>query len=169
MMPHQDHRRHASAPLGVALVTVSDTRAAADDESGSLARRLLEEAGHRVRESRILKDEPEAVRAAVAELAERPDIRAIVVNGGTGISRRDRTFEAVASILERRLDGFGEIFRSLSYDEIGSAAMLSRAVAGIVGDTVVFSIPGSPAAVSLAVQRLIIPELEHIIAELDKH
>ena len=154
--------------VGVAIITVSDSRTPADDASGQLARELLERAGHEVRDYRILKDEPEQVRAAVEELARRQDLRAIVLNGGTGISRRDRTYEAVASLLDRRLDGFGELFRALSYQEIGSAAMLSRAAAGIRGDKVIFSIPGSTPAVRLALERLILPELGHILAELDK-
>ena len=167
-MSDQDHRRGAPRSVGVAIITVSDTRTKADDASGQLARELLERAGHEVRDYQILKDEPEQVRAAVEELSNRQDLRAIVLNGGTGISRRDRTYEAVASLLDRRLDGFGELFRALSYQEIGSAAILSRAVAGIRGDKVIFSIPGSTPAVSLALERLILPELGHILAELDK-
>jgi len=167
-MSREEHHRKAPASVGVAIVTVSDTRTSADDTSGRLARELLEKAGHTVREALILKDEPDAVRDAVRALAARPDVRAIVLNGGTGISKRDRTYEAVASLLERRLDGFGELFRALSYQEIGSAAMLSRAVAGLVGDTVVFSVPGSTAAVRLALERLVLPELGHIAGEIDK-
>jgi len=167
-MSREDHHRRAPASVGVAILTVSDTRTAADDESGRLARELVERAGHAVKDMRILKDEPDQVREAVRELAGRPDVRAVIVNGGTGISRRDRTFEAVASLLERRLDGFGEIFRALSYQEIGSAAMLSRAVAGLVGDTVVFSVPGSTPAVRLALERLVLPELGHVVGEIDK-
>jgi len=167
-MSREEHHRKAPASVGVAIVTVSDTRTSADDTSGRLARELLEKAGHTVREALILKDEPDAVRDAVRVLAARPDVRAIILNGGTGISKRDRTYEAVASLLERRLDGFGELFRALSYQEIGSAAMLSRAVAGLVGDTVVFSVPGSTAAVRLALERLVLPELGHIAGEIDK-
>ena len=167
-MSREEHHRKAPSSVGVAIVTVSDTRTSADDTSGRLARELLEKAGHTVREALILKDEPDAVRDAVRALAARPDVRAIVLNGGTGISKRDRTYEAVASLLERRLDGFGELFRALSYQEIGSAAMLSRAVAGLVGDTVVFSVPGSTAAVRLALERLVLPELGHIAGEIDK-
>jgi molybdenum cofactor biosynthesis protein B len=167
-MSREEHQRKAPASVGVAIVTVSDTRTAADDASGRLARELVLTAGHVIKDVRILKDEPDQVRDAVRELAARPDVRAIILNGGTGVSSRDRTYEAVASLLERRLDGFGELFRALSYQEIGSAAMLSRAVAGLVGDTVVFSTPGSTAAVRLALERLILPELGHIVAEIDK-
>lgn len=168
-MSRHDHHRKAPAPIGVAIVTVSDTRTEADDESGRLARELVEAAGHTVRDTRILKDEPDRVREAVRELAARHDVRVVILSGGTGISRRDRTFEAVSGLLERRLDGFGEIFRALSHQEIGSAAMLSRAVAGLVGDTVVFSVPGSTAAVRLALERLVLPELDHIVGEIDKN
>jgi molybdenum cofactor biosynthesis protein B len=167
-MSREEHHRKAPASVGVAIITVSDTRTAQDDTSGRLARELVEKAGHSVRDVRILEDEPRQVAGAVRELAARPDVRAVILNGGTGISRRDRTYEAVASLLERRLDGFGELFRALSYQEIGSAAMLSRAVAGIVGDTVVFSLPGSTGAVRLALERLVLPELGHIAGEIDK-
>jgi len=167
-MGHEEHRRRAPASVGVAVITVSDTRGEAEDASGALARELIAKAGHEVRDYRILPDEPALVAAAVRELAVRPGIRAIVLNGGTGIARRDRTYEAVTSLLERRLDGFGELFRSLSYREIGPAAMLSRAVGGVVGPVAVFALPGSTAAVRLGLEELILPELGHLIAELDK-
>jgi molybdenum cofactor biosynthesis protein B len=167
-MGHQEHRSAAPAKIGAAILTISDTRTEADDRSGALARELLQGAGHEVCEYRIVRDEPAEVRAAVEALARRHDVRAILLNGGTGISRRDRTYEAVASVLERRLDGFGELFRALSYQDIGSAAMLSRAVAGIIGGKVLFSVPGSPAAVRLALERLILPELGHLVSELDR-
>ena len=167
-MSHQEHRERAPASVGVALVTVSDTRTEADDASGALMRRLLEGAGHGVRDYRIVRDEPDLVTASLRELASRADIRAILLSGGTGISRRDRTYEAVSSLLDRRLDGFGELFRALSYQEIGSAALLSRAVGGILGDKAVFSLPGSSAAVRLGLEKLILPELGHLVAELDK-
>ena len=152
----------------MALVTVSDTRTEADDASGALMRRLVEGAGHRVEDYRIVRDEPDLVAASLRELAARADIRAILLSGGTGISRRDRTFEAVSSLLDRRLDGFGELFRALSYQDIGSAALLSRAVGGILGDKALFSLPGSAAAVRLGLEKLILPELGHLVAEMDK-
>jgi molybdopterin adenylyltransferase len=117
---------------------------------------------------RLVRDEPDEVRAALAAAAD-AGAEAVVVNGGTGISGRDRTYEAVAGLLEKRLDGFGEIFRWLSFQEIGSAAMLSRAVAGTWRGRVVFSVPGSTAAVRLAWERLIAPELGHVVFELGKH
>jgi len=167
-MSHHDHKKHAPAPIGVALITISDTRTMADDGSGAIAKELIEGAGHAVREYRILKDDQQAVRTAVLELASREDLRAVILNGGTGISKRDRTYEAVASLLEKRLDGFGELFRVLSFQEIGSAAMLTRAVGGILRDKVVFCLPGSSAGVRLALEKLILPELAHIVGEIDK-
>lgn len=167
-MSHRDHHARVAQPFGVAVITVSDTRTAETDTSGSMALRLLEDAGHEVRDYRILKDEPEQIRGAVDELASRPNIRAIILTGGTGISPRDRTYESLVNLFDRRLDGFGEIFRSISYEEIGPLAILSRAIAGIRGNTVIFSVPGTPAAVTLAIQRLILPALQHTIAEMDK-
>jgi molybdenum cofactor biosynthesis protein B len=129
-------------------------------------RRLLEEAGHRVFEQRILRDEPAEVRAAVEHWLRAPGCDGVLVSGGTGISPRDRTYEAVEALIEQTLDGFGELFRQLSFGEIGSAAMLSRAVGGVARGRVVFAMPGSTAAVTLAMSRLILPELGHLLAEL---
>jgi len=163
-----EHRRGAPRSVNCAIVTVSDTRSPETDESGRLTRELLEAAGHRVRHSAIVPDEPELVAEELMSLLLRDDVEAVLVNGGTGISPRDRTHEAIAGLLDRRLDGFGELFRSLSFQEIGAAAMLSRAVAGMARGRVLFSMPGSPAAVRLALDRLIIPELAHIVGESRK-
>ena len=149
------------------MLTASDTRTPDDDEGGDLLRRLLTEAGHPVRLYRVVPDEPAAIRAAIAEAEADVGVRVVLISGGTGIAPRDRTFETVAGLLERPLPGFGELFRMLSHREVGSAAMLSRAVAGIRGRRVLFSIPGAPAAVRLAVRELILPELGHLIAQLD--
>jgi molybdenum cofactor biosynthesis protein B len=163
------HRRQAAAVGGLplAVVTVSDTRTPETDASGPTIRRLAEAAGHRVIDQRIVPDEVTAVRAALAELLG-GGARVILFNGGTGISRRDRTYDVVSAALEKPLPGFGELFRLLSFHEIGAAAMLSRAVAGIIGDVVVFSLPGSPDAVRLAMERLILPELAHLVWELER-
>jgi molybdenum cofactor biosynthesis protein B len=142
---------------------VSDTRTPQTDTSGALARDLLVQAGHRVVAQTILPDEPERVRAHVQALIEDPAIEAVVVNGGTGIAPRDTTYEAIAGLLEKRLDGFGELFRMLSYEQIGAAAMLSRAIAGVARGTVVASVPGSTAAVELALAKLLVPELGHVV------
>jgi len=152
----------------VGLLTVSDTRSPANDRSGQVARELIERGGHRVVEYRILPDEPAAIRAGVVEWLQRDDCDAVIVSGGTGIARRDRTYEALAGLLEQRLDGFGELFRMLSFEQVGSAAMLSRAVAGIARGKPLFALPGSPSAVELALARLILPELGHLLAELRK-
>ncbi len=167
-MGHDEHRRHAPASVALALLTISDTRTAATDASGDLAERLLTHAGHRIVTRGWVADDPERVEAWVRDALTRGDCDAVLTSGGTGISPRDRTYEALAGILERRLDGFGELFRSLSYVEIGSAAMLSRAIGGIRAGRVVFCVPGSPNAVQLALEKLILPELGHLVAELRK-
>jgi molybdenum cofactor biosynthesis protein B len=128
----------------------------------------LETAGHQVTVREILPDEPGQVRAWLGQTAARDDVDLILLNGGTGISRRDRTYEAVSSLLERTLPGFGELFRLLSFEEIGATAMASRAIAGTMGGTLVFCMPGSPAAVKLALTRLILPEAGHLVGELRK-
>ena len=150
------------------MVTASDSRGEAEDTSGAYLKTALAAAGHVLAGYRIVRDEPDQVRGALAAAAA-AGAEAIVVNGGTGISGRDRTYEAVAGLLEKRLDGFGELFRMLSFQEIGSAAMLSRAVAGAWQGRAVFSVPGSTAAVRLAWERLIGPELGHVAFELAKH
>jgi molybdenum cofactor biosynthesis protein B len=152
----------------LAVLTVSDTRTPETDHSGAAARRLLEEAGHLIVDHRIVPDEPERVRAAVLDRLAEPECDGMLVTGGTGISARDRTYEALNDLLDKRLDGFGELFRMLSFDQIGSAAMLSRACAGIARGKLLFSVPGSTPAVELALERLILPELDHLLAELRK-
>jgi molybdenum cofactor biosynthesis protein B len=166
-MGHHEHRQEAPRRVRLAVVTASDTRGEAEDESGRFLRAAAAAAGHEVACYRVVEDEPDAIRAALAEAAA-AGAEAVVVNGGTGIALRDRTYEAVAGLLEKRLDGFGELFRMLSFAEIGSAAMLSRAVAGTWGGRVVFSVPGSLAAVRLAWEKLIAPELGHALRELRK-
>ena len=150
------------------VVTASDSRGEAEDTSGAYLRGALAEAGHVLAGYLIVRDEPALVREAL-EAAAAAGAEAIIVNGGTGISGRDRTYEAVAGLLEKRIDGFGELFRMLSFQEIGSAAMLSRAVAGAWQGRAVFSVPGSTAAVRLAWEKLIGPELGHVAFELAKH
>ncbi|HSM93945.1 MAG TPA: molybdenum cofactor biosynthesis protein B [Anaeromyxobacteraceae bacterium] len=166
-MGHEEHRREGPASVRLFVITASDTRGEAEDASGAFLRRAASAAGHELAGYRIVKDEAGALRAAVDD-AVRAGAEAIVVNGGTGIAGRDRTYEAVAAVIEKRLDGFGELFRMLSFQEIGSAAMLSRAVAGVFGGRAIFSVPGSEAAVRLAWERLIAPELGHVLRELRK-
>jgi molybdenum cofactor biosynthesis protein B len=162
-----DHRQQAagqgSVPL--AIVTVSDTRTPETDVSGKLIRELAEAAGHAVLAHRIVRDEPDQVAAVLEELAT-GQARLIIFNGGTGIGRRDRTYDVISQALEKPLPGFGELFRMLSYQEVGAAAMLSRATAGVYRDKIVFSTPGSPNAVRLALEKLILPEIQHLAWEL---
>lgn len=166
MSPHQHDDRSIVAALSV--LTVSDTRTPETDRSGPAAMRLLEQAGHRVFEYVILPDEPDRVRTCVMRWLAQDGCDGAILNGGTGIAVRDRTFEAVSGLLDKTLDGFGELFRALSFEEIGSAAMLSRAVAGVARGKLVFSLPGSTAAVELAMRRLIVPELGHLLGQLRK-
>ncbi len=155
------HHHGDDRPVACAIVTVSDTRTADTDTSGARIRELLEVAGHRVTSYAILPDEPAIVRPRILELIAE-STEAVIVNGGTGLAPRDTTYEAVVDLLDKRLDGFGELFRSLSYAEIGAAAMLSRAVAGVASRTVVVSLPGSTKAVELAMQKLLLPVLGHM-------
>jgi molybdenum cofactor biosynthesis protein B len=142
-------------------VTVSDTRTESDDTSGGRIRTLLDEHGHRVAFYRIIKDEPKQIARLLEEVPA--PVRAVIFNGGTGLARRDTTYEALAGLLEKEITGFGELFRMLSFEQIGSAAMLSRATAGVIGGRIVFSVPGSTKAVELAMTKLILPELGHIV------
>jgi molybdenum cofactor biosynthesis protein B len=162
------HRAAAAAegPIPVGLVTVSDTRTAETDENGIWLRERVEAGGNRVSGYHLVRDEPDEVRAAVDSLVA--DARIVVVNGGTGVSRRDTTYDTLASMLEKTLPGFGELFRMLSYEQVGSAAMLSRATAGTYRGAVVVSVPGSPKAVALAWEKLIEPELAHLAWELGR-
>jgi len=160
-----DHKQHAPTRVRVFVVTVSDSRTEESDTSGRAARELVEAAGHVVAGYRILKDEPAEVAALIRRIADDGIADVIVTSGGTGITARDSTYEAVASLLDKRLDGFGELFRMLSYAEIGAAAMMSRAVAGLHHGVAVFATPGSTAAVKLALTKLIIPELGHLVFE----
>ena len=146
------------------VLTISDTRTEANDVSGGAIVELLTGAGHQVAGRRIVRDDPAAVREAVQSAVNTADV--IITTGGTGITARDSTYEALAALLDKRLDGFGELFRMLSYAEIGAAAMLSRATAGSIGATAVFSLPGSEHAVRLAMTKLILPEIGHVVREL---
>jgi len=167
-MSVHDHRQRAPRSVRAGILTVSDTRTLADDESGALIRDLAVGAGHQIVEHAVLPDDPDAVRSLLLRWAGDGRFEAFLVCGGTGISGRDRTFEAISGILDRRLDGFGELFRSLSFQQIGAAAMLSRAVAGIISGRPLFSMPGSVGAVRLAMEQLILPELAHVVSEASR-
>ena len=146
-------------------MTVSDTRTAETDRGGGAIVELLAQAGHDVAAKTIVPDDPDRVRDAVQAGIGEADIDVVITTGGTGITRRDGTYEVVSALLEKRIDGFGELFRALSFQEIGPAAMLSRACAGLAGGTIVISVPGSEHAVRLAMTKLIIPELGHMVRE----
>lgn len=164
----EEHRAAAPEQIGCAIVTVSDTRTPETDKSGALMRERLEAAGHVIVGYAIVKDEPELIVATLDRYTAQVDCQAILFNGGTGIARRDTTFDVIAGRLEKTLFGFGELFRMLSYEQIGAAAMLSRATAGVYRDRLVFSTPGSSNAVALAMDKLIASELAHLVYEVTK-
>lgn len=161
--PHPDRD---GAIVHCAIVTVSDTRTPETDRSGQLIRQLLETAGHAIEFYRILPDEPDQIRDLLQTLSSQFDLDVILLNGGTGIAPRDTTYDAIEPLLEKVLPGFGELFRALSFEEIGSRAIASRAIAGVLAGKVLFSIPGSSNAVKLAMERLILPELVHLVGQV---
>jgi molybdenum cofactor biosynthesis protein B len=167
-MSTQQHRDLAAqrGPVAVAIVTVSDSRTPETDENARYLRGVIEAGGHRVASYDLIRDEPDQVVATLDRIAGQGEARVVLFNGGTGISRRDTTFDALSGRLEKVLPGFGEIFRMLSYEQVGAAAMLSRATAGVYRGCVVVSTPGSPAAVRLAWEKLIAPEIEHLAWEV---
>jgi molybdenum cofactor biosynthesis protein B len=162
-MSSAEHRATSPATVRCYVITVSDTRTEDTDTGGKAVAELLTAGGHMVVGRRIVRDEPAEVAALVAQNAGSDQVDVIVTTGGTGITRRDSTFEAIDGLLDKRLPGFGELFRMLSYQEIGAAAMLSRAIGGVIGTTVVLLMPGSTAAVRLAMEKLILPELGHLV------
>jgi molybdenum cofactor biosynthesis protein B len=169
-MSTSEHRALAAqrGPVTLALITVSDSRTPETDVNGKYLRGVIEEAGHRVASYDLVRDEPDQVVEALERIASVGEARIAIFNGGTGISRRDTTYDALSARLEKTLPGFGEIFRMLSYDQVGAAAMLSRATAGTYRGLIVLSTPGSPAAVRLAWEKLIAPELEHLAWEVGR-
>ncbi|MCP8615644.1 MogA/MoaB family molybdenum cofactor biosynthesis protein [Salirhabdus salicampi] len=165
----KQHRKKSPRSVKCAVVTVSDTRDKETDKSGKLLHELLEKDHHKVHFYKIIPDEKSEIVQTLNETITHSDIECVIVNGGTGIAKRDVTIEAVEPILDKELPGFGELFRYLSYElDIGSASILSRAIAGVANNTAVFSIPGSSGAVKLAMEKLISPELGHIVMEINK-
>ncbi len=164
-----EHRESAPETVRVAVLTISDTRTPENDTGGDTIQELMQAAGHEVVERTIVRDEASAIRTVLVNLLANAEVDAVITTGGTGISARDTTYEVVDRMIEKRLDGFGEIFRMLSYEEIGAAAILSRAIAGAVGTKLVASLPGSRNAVRLAMEKLLVPELAHVVFELRKH
>ncbi|WP_284139836.1 MULTISPECIES: MogA/MoaB family molybdenum cofactor biosynthesis protein [unclassified Virgibacillus] len=167
-MSVQAHKKDAFQ-VNCMIVTISDTRTEATDKSGALMQQLLENAGHNVTNKKIVQDEEASIRSAIEVGCSDPNVDVILTNGGTGIASRDVTIETIQPMLDKTIPGFGEIFRFLSYTEdIGSAAILSRAIAGVVQNTAIFCTPGSTGAVKLAMNKLILPELSHVVHELKK-
>jgi molybdenum cofactor biosynthesis protein B len=168
MRTDEEHKQRAPAAVRCFIVTVSDTRTEETDTSGRAIAELLTAAGHHVSGRVIVKDEAALVRNTVERQLASGDLDVIITTGGTGIAARDTTFEALDSMLEKKLPGFGELFRMLSYQQIGSAAMMSRATAGISARRVVVALPGSEAAVRLAMEKLLLPELGHLVQQACK-
>lgn len=165
-MPPLPHADLAPIAVGCAIVTVSDSRSPQNDRSGKLIQDLLSNAGHTILSYRLVRDEPTLIAAELADLAHSSLIQAIIFNGGTGIAPRDQTYESIAPRLQKELPGFGELFRWLSYQEVGSRAIASRAIAGVIGHQLVFCLPGSTNAVRLATEQLLLPELQHLVRQL---
>lgn len=163
------HRHAAPNHIRVAVLTISDTRTREDDTGGDTIEEHLLRAGHEVVDRAIVRDAASSIRTVLVNLLARSDVDAVISTGGTGISARDTTYEVVDRMIEKRLYGFGELFRMLSYQEIGAAAMLSRAIAGTLGTKFIASLPGSRDGVRLAMEKLIIPEIAHVVFELRKH
>jgi len=161
-----EHRRYGPEDLGFAILVASDSRTLSDDDSGRLLEEMIGASGHRVVARRIVEDDETTIRQAVIAALEEARADVVVLSGGTGLSPRDVTLEALAPVIERPIEGFGELFRSLSWAQVGAAAMLSRATAGVVGRNVVFALPGSPRAVELAMRELVLPEITHLLGQI---
>lgn len=162
----EEHKAQAPSHLSCAVITASNTRTEKTDDSGRYAQRALRDAGHRVAFYAVVKDESDALRGALETALGKASV--VIVNGGTGLSPTDVTIETVAPLLDKRMDGFGELFRWLSYRDIGSAAILSRALAGVIGEAFVACLPGSPGAVRLALEEVLLPELGHIVQQISR-
>jgi molybdopterin adenylyltransferase len=159
------HRSEAPPSVNCVVITVSDTRTLQTDTGGQTVVDLLEQQGHKLVDRHIIPDEPDRMRQLLSDLQHRQDVDAVLMTGGTGLGSRDQTFETVSRLITKPLPGYGELFRILSFEEIGPAAMLSRATGGLLGKTVLLTMPGSRAAVQLAMQKLILPELGHLVRE----
>ena len=167
-MSHLEHKATAPKTVRCFILTVSDTRTEDTDTGGRAIRELLTADGHHVAGKEIVRDDPQSVRAIVEAQAGSADVDVIITTGGTGITSRDSTYEAISVLLDKRLDGFGELFRVLSYEQVGAAAMLSRAVAGTYRGKIVVMLPGSENAVRLAMTKLLLPELGHLVREVSR-
>ncbi|MBI2014454.1 MAG: MogA/MoaB family molybdenum cofactor biosynthesis protein [Candidatus Rokubacteria bacterium] len=164
----REHKAQAPESIGCWVLTISDTKTRETDSSGALIRQLLIGAGHQVIGSTVVRDEPDDVRRVIREACADPAVQAVIATGGTGVTSRDSTYEAIEGLLDKRLPGFGELFRMLSYQEVGAAAMLSRAQMGVHARRIVASLPGSPNACRLALEKLLLPELPHLVREVSR-
>lgn len=164
-MSYHEHKEQSPQSVSCAVLTISDSRTEQDDESGRILRNKLEQNGHRVIAHTIVKNEAAAIKSRIDQLLVQADLQAIITSGGTGISSRDVTVETVTPMLDKKLDGFGELFRFLTYQELDTASIMSRAVAGVIRGKVIICIPGSTGAVNLALDKIILPELGHLVRE----
>ena len=164
-MGYHEHKDKAPRTVTCAVLIISDSRTEQDDESGGLIKQRLSENGHRVMVYSILKNDAEAIKRKIDELLRQEDLQVIITSGGTGVSHRDTTVDTVEPMLEKKLDGFGELFRFLTYQEIGTGSIMSRAIAGVTKGKVILCLPGSLGAVKLATDRIILPEIGHLVRE----
>ncbi|PEK99743.1 molybdenum cofactor biosynthesis protein B [Bacillus sp. AFS017336] len=162
------HKHNEKAIVNIAVLTISDTRTVENDESGKLIKSLLKEQNHIVHHYQIIKDEIALIDSTVRSLSEDDEVQVMILTGGTGFTRRDVTYEAISKLLDKEMQGFGELFRSLSYTEIGPKTMFSRAIAGSFNDKAIYVIPGSKNAVNLAMTKLILPTCQHFVEELNR-
>jgi len=162
---YQEHKQKAPQSVSCAVLTISDSRTEQDDESGKLIKQRLSDNGHRVMSYSILKNEADSIKKKIYELLRQEELQVIITSGGTGVSHRDITVETISPILEKKLDGFGELFRFLSYQEISTTSIMSRAIAGVTGGKIILCLPGSPEAAKLAMDKVILPEIGHLVRE----
>ncbi len=167
-MSYQEHRAKSPQSVNCAVIIISDSRTEQDDESGRLIKQKLSQNGHGLVAYALLKNDAAAIKQKIAELLGQAELQVIIASGGTGLSHRDVTVETISPLLEKKLDGFGELFRSLSYQEIGTASMLSRAIGGVAGGKVILCLPGSLGAVTLAMDKMILPEIGHMVREANR-
>jgi molybdenum cofactor biosynthesis protein B len=164
-MGHREHHERSKKNVNVAIVVVSDSRTQDTDESGKVASDLLEKKGHTIAEHLLIGNDSDAIANTLSELTNRTDVDVILTIGGTGISRRDITVDVLSPLMEKKLEGFGEMFRTMSFKQIGTGALMSRSTAGVINGKVILCLPGSTAAIRLAVKRIIIPEIGHMVYE----
>ena len=165
----EKHREASPEQVRVAVLTISDTRTPETDTGGDIIAEFMQRAGHEIAHREIVKDDASHIKEVLEGLVADEDVDVVITTGGTGISARDTTYEVVSRMIDKKLDGFGEIFRMLSYEEVGAAAILSRAIAGAAGSKFVACLPGSTNAVRLAMEKLLVPEIAHVVFELRKH